>query len=240
MKTVAWIVGFVIVLGMIFGDSESEPGRSSPSTESRATDTPDDSDVSDDGGVPRVRKGAGAGDNQGRDKTRRPRGGGEATGGSVDPSAAEQATSHGRTFLVSRVIDGDTLELANGETVRLVGIDTPEQGVCGSLKASVNLARLTLGQRVRLAPSDEDRDRYGRLLRYVDIGDMDTGLRLIKNGFAIARYDSRDGYGFHPREPRYLAADAASKNYTCPKPTAPVPFVGGSCAPGYTPCIRLS
>ena len=37
--------------------------------------------------------------------------------------------------------------------------------------------------------------------------------------------------------PRYDAADRASKNYSCPKPTAPVPFAGGACAPGYTPCI---
>jgi endonuclease YncB( thermonuclease family) len=74
---------------------------------------------------------------------------------------------------------------------------------------------LVLGQAVRLLRPDEDRDRYGRLLRYVDIGNQDAGLRLIKRGLAIARYDSRDGYGFHPREPRYIAADRGAAQVAC-------------------------
>jgi hypothetical protein len=71
---------------------------------------------------------------------------------------------------------------------------------------------------VRLTVSDEDQDRYGRLLRYVNIGNMDAGLRQIKRGFAIARYDSRDGYGYHPRESVYIEADHASRPFACPKP----------------------
>ena len=81
---------------------------------------------------------------------------------------------------------------------------------------------------------------YGRLLRYVDVGSTDAGLRLIRSGLATARYDSRDGYGFHPREPRYVAADNASRTFGCPKPApAPQPLVGGggACAPGYSPCV---
>jgi hypothetical protein len=139
---------------------------------------------------------------------------------------------------VTRVVDGDTLELGNGETVRLVGIDTPEVGECGYDRATVALARLVSGKQVRLALSDEDRDRYGRLLRYVDVGAIDAGLRQIRSGLAIARYASRDGYGFHPREPRYVAADRASRNLGCPRPApAPQPLVGGACAPGYSPCV---
>lgn len=59
-------------------------------------------------------------------------------------------------------------------------------------------------------------------------------LRGIELGLAIARYDSRDGYGAHPREVAYVAADVAVGNITCepeaepdpePAPTpAPVPF----------------
>ncbi len=145
------------------------------------------------------------------------------------------------TFLVTRVIDGDTLELGNGQTVRLVGIDTPEVGECGYQAASDALSGLVLGKRVRLTISDEDKDQYGRLLRYVDFATTDAGLRLIKRGLAVARYDSRDGYGYHPRQPRYIDADAASKDVTCAKPA---PLVGGGggagggkCAPGYDPCI---
>ena len=151
-----------------------------------------------------------------------------------DPKGPRQ-----RTHLVTRVVDGDTIELGNGETVRLVGMDTPEVGECGFERASANLGRLVLGQQVRLGTIDEDRDRYGRLLRYVDVGTQDAGLRLIKNGLAIARYDSRDGYGFHPREPRYIAADKAAKHLPCTSPAKPQPLIGGgrNCATGYTPCI---
>jgi endonuclease YncB( thermonuclease family) len=160
--------------------------------------------------------------------------------------AAEQAgpspePPRPRTFLVTDVVDGDTLRLGNGETVRLVGIDTPERGQCGYDTAGDHLARLVLGRRVRLGIADEDRDRYGRLLRYVDVDGADAGLRLVKRGLAIARYDSRDGYGHHPREERYVAADAASATRGCPKAVPVVPSAsgggGGKCADGYTPCV---
>ena len=154
----------------------------------------------------------------------------------VRPAAASVATAEHRRprlFLVSRIVDGDTLELGNGETVRLVGMDTPEVGECGYQKASDHLASLVLGKRVRLGVSDEDRDRYGRLLRYVD-----AGLNLIRSGLAVARYDSRDGYGFHPRQPQYIAADRRTPNQRC---AAPVPLVNQSsgCEPGYQPCVPL-
>jgi endonuclease YncB( thermonuclease family) len=156
----------------------------------------------------------------------------------IKPKAAPRPRPP-RTFLVTRVVDGDTLELGNGESVRLVGIDTPEVGECGYDAASVALARLVAGKQVHLGRSDEDRDHYGRLLRYVDVGSTDAGLRLIRSGLAIARYDSRDGYGFHPREPRYVAADKASRTVGCAQPApAPQPVAGGAaCAPGYSPCV---
>ena len=127
-----------------------------------------------------------------------------------------------RTYLVTRVIDGDTIELSTGSDVRIVGIDTPEVGQCGYEAATNHMARLVLNQRVRLTMSDEDTDYYGRWLRYVNVGSVDAGLQQIMHGFAIARYDSRDGYGFHVRETSYIAADRASKKPPCPKP-APAP-----------------
>jgi endonuclease YncB( thermonuclease family) len=184
------------------------------------------------------------GDGQRRDKAA---GAGEASGG----AGSTPRTPRRPTFYVSRVIDGDTIELGNGEAVRVVGIDTPEVGECGFEAASAAMSRLVLGKRVQLTISDEDRDGYGRLLRYVDVGETDAGLQLIRNGRAIAAYDSRDGYGFHPRERRYIASDRGSRNL-CPMatgdqaPSAPVapkpqPLVGGgggaNCAAGYSPCV---
>ncbi|NYI99959.1 endonuclease YncB(thermonuclease family) [Nocardioides thalensis] len=148
-----------------------------------------------------------------------------------------------REYLVVHIVDGDTLELGNGETVRLVGIDTPEVGECGFEESASRLRELVGGQAVTLGESDEDRDQYDRLLRYVDIGAMDAGYRLIRDGLATARYDSRDGYGRHPREDAYIAADRRSADITCAPPPEPKNFAdtggGGNCDPSYSPCVPL-
>lgn len=115
------------------------------------------------------------------------------------------------TGVVTRVVDGDTLEVAGVGRVRVIGIDTPERGQCGYERAGAALQSLVLGERVSLTPgARDDADRYGRLLRYVDVGGTDAGLALLRDGRAQARYDSRDGYGTHPREQEYVAADAAA------------------------------
>jgi endonuclease YncB( thermonuclease family) len=161
----------------------------------------------------------------------------------VEPKPATRK-SEGRTYLVTRIVDGDTLELGNGETVRVVGIDTPERGQCGYDRAGEHLAGLVLFKQVRLVVSDEDRDHYGRLLRYVDVKKdgrtVDAGLNQIRSGFAIARYDSRDGYGYHPREPEYIRSDKAVKQFTCAAPAPVQSGGGGGCHPGYTPCLPIT
>lgn len=125
----------------------------------------------------------------------------------VPPPAAPVGT------VVERIVDGDTLAVADGETVRLIGIDTPEVGQCGYAEAAARLTQLVGGRSVTLTPgARDDRDRYGRLLRYIDAGGVDVQLEMLKAGLAIARYDSRDGYGAHPREAAFIAADNASPN----------------------------
>lgn len=134
-----------------------------------------------------------------------------------------RANDRGPRNRVTRVIDGDTVELRNGRGVRLLGIDTPEEGECGYDAATRHLERLVLGHRVRLVRATEDTDRYDRLLRYVLTRHLDAGLRQIQAGQAIARYDSRDGYGPHPREKRYIRADATSRDANRCRAPAPDP-----------------
>jgi hypothetical protein len=125
---------------------------------------------------------------------------------------------------VTNVVDGDTIDIADSEgatsRVRLIGIDAPETGACGGEAATIAMVALVLGKPVALSPGGdgEDVDRYGRLLRYVDQDGRDAGLELITEGHAIARYDSRDGYGRHDREASYIAADEASPDVGCPAP----------------------
>ena len=102
--------------------------------------------------------------------------------------------------------------VGGGDHVRFIGIDTPEKGRCGYEAATQHMRDLVAGKAVVLtAGARDDVDKYGRLLRYVDLPDgTDTGLAQIEGGFAIARYDSRDGYGHHDREQQYVAADTGA------------------------------
>ncbi|MBM9461663.1 thermonuclease family protein [Nocardioides sp. zg-536] len=95
---------------------------------------------------------------------------------------------------VTRVVDGDTIEvrLSGGAVrkVRLLGIDTPEvHGTveCGGRSASSATKRLLpRGTTVTLTsdPTQQLKDRYGRLLRYVQKGGTDVGRLLVKRGWA--------------------------------------------------------
>jgi len=224
----------VLALWAIGSTSEAdEPESQAPGSSARGGATVESHEESDGsrGSAPSVDGTGAQGAPAGKRDKARPR-------DTPDPRPEPEPPAR-RTYLVTRIIDGDTLELGTGDDVRIVGIDTPEVGECGHDKAAANLAHLTLGKQVTLTVSDEDRDRYGRLLRYVDVGHLDAGMRLIQNGLAVARYDSRDGYGFHPREPRYVAADKANPDVRCaaPRPSVATPAQGSACAPGYTPCI---
>jgi micrococcal nuclease len=90
------------------------------------------------------------------------------SGGDETPS-----TANGR---VVRVVDGDTIKVRLGErteTVRYIGIDTPESvkpGTpvqCYAHAATAANRRLVAGREVELRVGAEPRDRYGRLLAYV-------------------------------------------------------------------------
>ena len=112
---------------------------------------------------------------------------------------------------VIRVIDGDTIVISGDERVRLIGIDTPENGQCGFDEAKQALEKLLAsGSATFYSGTTSDKDKYDRLLRYIEVEGIDVGLNLISNGFAIARYDSRDGYGPHDRESEYIDADENS------------------------------
>jgi micrococcal nuclease len=101
--------------------------------------------------------------------------------------------------VVGRVIDGDTVELENGERVRYLGINTPETVhpdkpvECYGLEASERNKDLVEGKRVRLLRDGPDRDSYGRLLRYVFVGNTFVNGALVGGGYAYSDqpYDGR-------------------------------------------------
>jgi len=89
-------------------------------------------------------------------------------------------------FVVSRIIDGDTLELNTGEKVRLICIDTPERGEEYYEEASDRLSELVLNKEVSLEKDVSEADRYDRLLRYIYVDDVFVNDVLVREGLAKA------------------------------------------------------
>ncbi len=88
-------------------------------------------------------------------------------------------------FVVSKVIDGDTFVLSNGKHVRLLGINAPEKNEPYFLESGEQLAKIE-GRKVRLDRDVDNKDKYGRLLRYVFLDDHFVNLELVEYGYARA------------------------------------------------------
>lgn len=118
---------------------------------------------------------------------------------------------------VTSVVDGDTVVVAlqggKEATVRVEGIDTPETVdprkpvQCFGPEASAAMHTLVEGKSVILElKPDEDKDKYGRLLRYIRLNGEDIGARLIREGYAFS-YRSFP----HPRLQDYNALEKEAK-----------------------------
>jgi endonuclease YncB( thermonuclease family) len=141
------------------------------------------------------------------------------------PALADTST----TATVIRVIDGDTV-VTNKGTVRVIGIDTPERGKCGFVAATNKAKKLApRGATVRLTHPDggtDNKDHYGRILRYVSYKGTDLGGAQIKAGLAKARYDSRDGYSWHPKQSAYVRWDKQVKDVCAASSSTPTTSTG--------------
>jgi micrococcal nuclease len=97
---------------------------------------------------------------------------------------------------VASITDGDTIKLTNGQSVRLLQIDTPELrgNECYAKEAQVALANLlnirgTL--RLRIDPRIETKDAYGRLLRYIFKGKVNVNVEMVRIGAATPYFYKR-------------------------------------------------
>jgi micrococcal nuclease len=113
-----------------------------------------------------------------------------AQSGDGEPVAATRSAD------VVRVVDGDTIRVRVAgrlETVRYIGIDTPESVKpdapveCFARRAAAENERLVGGRRVRLERDAEARDRFGRLLAYVvrEADGVQVNEALVRGGYAV-------------------------------------------------------
>lgn len=89
--------------------------------------------------------------------------------------------------VVQSVIDGDTIKLESGETVRYLLVDAPEIGpnsqACFGPEARELNVRLVENRTIDLSYDKECRDKYGRLLAYVTLRGRVVNALLIERGF---------------------------------------------------------
>ncbi len=122
------------------------------------------------------------------------------------------------------VVDGDTITVATTagavERVRLLGIDTPEAAPpaeCWAAEATIALTQLLTGNDGAVVielvadPMADDRDQYDRLLRYVEVDQVDAGLQLVASGHADLY---RDGEGITRTQSYVDAFESAQESAT--------------------------
>jgi micrococcal nuclease len=158
------------------------------------------------------------------------------------PVPAEKPAVTRETARVIQVIDGDTTEVeTDGQryTVRYIGMDTPERDEPFYVEATEANRQLVEGQVVEMEKDVSETDRYGRLLRYVYIGDLMVNEELLRLGMAqVATFPPDVKFA-----DRFLAVQQAAQADGVglwaalaplpPEPTATLPSPAVNCEPSY-------
>lgn len=97
---------------------------------------------------------------------------------------------------VVRVVDGDTIEISGNQTVRYIGMDTPEPrgekgAECYAKEATNRNKELVLGKTILLEKDVSEKDSFGRILRYVYLIDE---TKNDKKGEMVNQMLVNEGY----------------------------------------------
>lgn len=126
------------------------------------------------------------------------------------PLEKKETQQNNSLVKVQRVIDGDTIELEDKQKVRYIGIDAPElhhpkkSVQCFGKEAYEKNRELIEGKMVKLEKDVSEKDKYGRLLRYVFLYDPPS----TPEGLLINKYLVIQGYAHvstFPPDVKYAA-----------------------------------
>jgi len=85
---------------------------------------------------------------------------------------------------VARVVDGDTIELSNGQHLRYVGVNAPDANNLFYEEATEFNKNLVEGKKIKLEYDKYKNDKFGRILAYVFVDDKNVNVELTRNGLA--------------------------------------------------------
>ncbi len=111
-------------------------------------------------------------------------------GGSGSECGVTEAT-------VARIVDGDTIELDNGQKIRYLMVNTPEttggKNECYGANAVQFNTDLVAGKRITLDYDVQCEDMFGRTLAYVTVDGIEVNTELVKRGFACVLHIPPNG-----------------------------------------------
>jgi endonuclease YncB( thermonuclease family) len=96
------------------------------------------------------------------------------------------------SFQISRVIDGDTVDLSTGQRIRLKGINTPESSMKLYKEAKELLQNLIQNKSVQL--ESHGTDKYGRTLAYIFFNDKNINEKILEQGLGTLYYYEKDNH----------------------------------------------
>jgi len=114
--------------------------------------------------------------------------------------------------IITKIIDGDTVIVEGGETIRLLGIDCDEKGKKCYTPAKKYIEEQFLGKTAVLKSGKDDKDIYGRSLRYIFVDGKNVNVEMVAQGFCVARIQDEDKYS---NEIRAAESDAIVGKIGC-------------------------
>jgi micrococcal nuclease len=113
---------------------------------------------------------------------------------------------------VTRVLDGDTIELADGRKIRYLLVDTPEVSggaECYGTNATTFNTDLVLDKDIELSYDVDCEDQFGRTLAYVRVGGQEVNTLIIQRGYGCVLHIPPNG---EARVEEFRALQTQAKN----------------------------